>query len=348
MTPTPQVRQWSAQGKPVRGRPLWVEANGHLLLGDDAGAIKRFDPVSGSLHAELPSPYPLSKRLFSRSRLAARLLRLIPRAFVRLPSGTSLWVAGGHLWRFATGDQQAQAIMTFTAGHGPLFLALTPNGSVVFGDYVATRAKLPSAIRRSEDDGRTWSVVYEFSADRIRHVHGAFWDPYAGAVCLTTGDADHEAGLWTLEQDVPRLIAGGRALYRVVQPVFTPDAIVFGTDTPGDDCGIYRLSRADGSVRQLIATRGPVFFGTTAGSSIAFSTVVEPGHPEANAGLYVGNATGDFHEALTLRKDRWDMRLFQYGQVHLPANSSAHERIWFTPCATSSDNRLCSLETVRG
>jgi hypothetical protein len=341
---TAQLRRWSVGGRSVRGRPLWVEDNGDLLIGNDDGSIARLDPLCSTLTQEVQSPLPLLRRTLACSRLVARLLRLPPRSFVRLASGTSLWVAGGRLWRCDAGQRQPEACFVFSAGSGPLFLASTPDGSVVFGDYVATHEKLPSAIRRSRDEGRSWAVIHEFSPNRIRHVHGVFWDPYADCLCMTTGDADHEAGLWRMDNDTPVLIAGGRSLFRVVQPVFTADAILFGTDTPGEACGIYRLSRATGKVERLLPTRGPVFFGTHSAGRIAFTTVVEPGHPQDHAALYLGGPEGGFSEALTLSKDSWHMQLFQYGQIHLPANAGHGTRIWYSPCATADDSQLCSLE----
>lgn len=343
------VHRWrDVHGHAVRGRPLWVRDDGSLLLGRDDGGISHFNPVTKTLCSLTVSPYTFGRHALAASRLAARLLRMAPRAVVQLPSGALLWVAGKKLWRFSPGEYQPVSTFRFEAGSGPLFLALSPDGTVVFGDYVATREKRPSAVRRSIDEGRSWQTVHEFSASRIRHVHGAFWDPFAGRICLTTGDADHEAGLWTLEGDKPVLIAGGRSLFRVVQPVFTDDAIVFGTDTPGENCGIYRMSRRDGRIECLQPTRGPVFFGTRAGDRLAFTTVVEPGHPERSAALYTGDVDGHFQETLVLPKDRYNMRFFQYGQIHLAANDSDAPRLWFAPCATDGDHQLCSLDGTSG
>lgn len=339
------VHRWQdAHGHEVRGRPLWVRDDGSLLLGRDDGGISHFDPITKNLCSLTASPYTLGRQALAVSRLAARLLRMVPRAVVQLPSGALLWVAGKQLWRLDPGEQQPVSTFRFEAGSGPLFLALEPAGSVVFGDYVATSEKRPSVVYRSIDEGRSWQTLYEFSASRIRHVHGAFWDPFAGHICLTTGDADHEAGLWKLEGDEPVLIAGGRSLFRVVQPVFTAASIFFGTDTPGENCGIYRMSRRDGHVDFLQPTRGPVFFGTSAGDCLAFTTVVEPGHPERSAALYTGDIEGHFQEAVVLSKDFYGMRFFQYGQIHLPANNNTRPRLWFAPCATNDDHQLFSIE----
>ncbi len=343
------VRRWhDDQDHPVRGRPLWVCDDGSLLLGRDDGGISHFNPVMQTLHSLSASPFTFSLKSLAVSRLAARLMRMAPRAIVRLPSGVLLWVAGKQLWRLRPGEYQPESTYRFEIGSGPLFLAFSPDGAVVFGDYVASREKRPSAIRRSIDEGRSWQIVHEFSASSIRHVHGAFWDPFASRICLTTGDADHEAGLWMLEGDKPVLIAGGRSLFRMVQPVFTEDAIFFGTDTPGENCGIYRMSRQDGRIDCLKPTRGPVFFGTSAGNRLAFTTVVEPGHPERWAALYTGDIDGYFQETLALPKDSYNMRLFQYGQIHLTSNNTALPRLWFTPWAIDGDHQLCSLEDTCG
>lgn len=345
MTRPISTRCWHDRlGRAVRGRPLWVNLDGTLLLGRSDGGISHFDPSSKALRRVTGSPYGLSLRTLSNSLLATRLLRLAPRAFVQLQSGTLLWVAGKHIWKCNPNDSRPISVFRFEVGSGPLFIAVEPDGSVVFGDYVADRQRRPSAIRRSVDGGDSWHVLHEFSAERIRHVHGVFWDPYSSCIWLTSGDADQESGLWVLEGDEPKLVAGGRSIYRVVQPVFTTDAIFFGTDTPGESCGIYRLTRSDSRVDFLQPARGPVFFGTSVASRIAFSTAVEPGHSESSAALYLSDAQDGFQEVLALSKDRFDMRLFQYGQIYLPANYSAGRRLWFSPCATEYDHYLFSID----
>jgi hypothetical protein len=161
---------------------------------------------------------------------------------------------------------------------------------------------------------------------------------------MTTGDEPYESALWTLDDNVPEVVVGGRSIFRIVQPVFTEDDIYFGTDTPGDQCGIYRMSRATLIPQLLRGTSGPTFFGTSVGGQIVFSTVVEPGHPTNHACLFSSKDGSNFQESLILHKDRWPMRLFQYGQIHMPCNTYPGNQIWFSPCALERDGQLLSLD----
>lgn len=333
-------------GSPVHGRPMWVDDDGSVLLGRDDGGISHYNPTSKTVKSIVASPYGIGKRLISFNHLSARLFRMVPRCFLRLSSGSLLWVAGKSLWRYDPARGYSVSTYNFKVGSGPLFLAQSPDGKIFFGDYIATRDRQPSHVRVSCDDGQTWQILYRFPMSRIRHVHGVFWDPFAGCIVLTTGDADHEAGIWILDGDVPKVLAGGRSLYRVVQPVFTADSIIFGTDTPGEDCAIYKMSRNNCRVELLHPTRGPVFFGAAFDKYFAFTTVVEPGHLEQSAALYVGDTLGKFKEVLVLPKDRYNMQLFQYGQIYLPANESKSDQLWFTACATKNDHHLCSCKIV--
>jgi hypothetical protein len=334
----------TVSGAPVCGRPLWILENGDILLGGDAGGIARFSPNTGVLQLVCGSPFSTRVRVAALSRLGARLLRLGPRAFVLSDHGTMIWTAGGRLWRCPQGESLGTSILGFEYGSGPLFLAKSSDNILYFGDYVATRERHQSRVWSSHDDGQSWEVAAEFAIDRVRHIHGVFWDSYSKQLWLTTGDSDSESGLWVLDGGHAREVVGGSQRFRIVQPVFSAGAIYFGTDTPGQNCGIYRLDRLTLKAELLEPTCGPTFFGTRTSGHIIFSTVVEPGHPVDQAALYVGDETnGAFAEVSSFVKDRWHMQLFQYGQIFLPANAGAGETLFFTPCATSGDYRLHEL-----
>jgi len=329
----------------IRGKILWVEGNDSLLLGNDQGGICRFSPQENKLYKVAPSPLSIMERILGRQRQLGRLLRQSPRCLIKLPSATLLWSSGGRLWRKESDEPSATCTFRFSTGHGPLFLARDQDGFVYWGEYIAKNKAYPTAIYRSSDEGITWERIFRFDTGCIRHVHGMFWDKASQRIWLTTGDANHESGLWVLEKNRPVMIAGGKNLFRIVQPVFTSTQILFGTDTPGQNCGIYRFDRKTGMVEKLKSVRGPVFFGCCAGDWVAFSTVVEPSHPENHAALYLANVNRlEFKEALTLKKDRWNMRLFQYGQIYLPQNNSEFPRIWFTPSGLEYDGHLLHLE----
>lgn len=321
-----------------RGRVLWVERNGDLVIGTDDGGLLRLAPWSGRTELVAASPYTSARQMVVRSRLVARLTRSAPRCYMPLADGGCLWVAGGRMWRLAAGERHARRVFDFAVGHGPLFIARDSDGSLLWADYIAKRTHHSTMVRRSTDDGRTWDEVFRFAPKDIRHVHGAFWDHVTRKIWLTTGDSGHEIGLWTLEGNRPRLVAGGEDRFRIVQPLFTEHYVVFGSDVPDSQNNLYALDRASGEIRTLFPVRAPVFFACRAGGWLAFSTVVEPAHPERHAAVYLGSAdTLQFAEVLLLAKDRWDGKLFQYGQVYCPQNDNDRPLLWWTPMATEHD-----------
>jgi len=345
------VGPWSERSTrhPLREsvRVLWIDVDESLILATDDGSLKRYIPATGELLGLARPRVSIAKRLIAQHRLGARFLRQAARTALVTHRGTLLWVASGALWRKPHNGETIQCVRRFSEGHGPLFLAQTPTGQIYWADYIALRVPRPTGVYVSEDDGASWQEIHRFAPTEIRHSHGAFWDETTQSVWLTSGDAPHESALWRLDQGRPVQVAGGTSLFRIVQPVFTPTHVLFGTDVPGRDCYLHAWDRKTGEVTNLAATPGPVFFGTRVGDWAAFTTVVEPLHPCRGAALFVGRiSTMDFREVLLLPKDRWHMRLFQYGQIHLPQNTGAGSKLWLTPCATSHDGALFSLTLI--
>jgi hypothetical protein len=321
-------------------RVLWIENRSGVIVGKGDGSLYRYEAETCRLTAIAVARLPIWRRLVGASRLGARLMRQTPRCMVVTSRGTIIWVAGGCIWRKPVGQPVLRSYV-FRSGHGPLFLAESRNGDIYWGDYIARQVPQSSGVYRSSNDGLSWDEIHRFSTAQIRHVHGMFWDPESEAVCLTTGDDAHECALWRLEGSVPKVIVGGSSRFRIVQPVFTESHILFGTDVPGEPCHLYAVDRKTRQVDRLAAVRGPVFYGTLAGRFVVFSTVVEPLHPGDHAAIYVADRSDlHFSESLALKKDHWDMRLFQYGQVYLPLNNNPDPELWFSPCSTTNDGRL--------
>jgi hypothetical protein len=323
---------------------MWIDRDQSVILATDDAGLKRYVPQTGGLIPLANPVVPFFRRLASHHRLGARLLRHAARATLITPRGTLLWVAGGALWRHASTGDSVSCVRRYGEGHGPLFLAQSVTGEIYWADYIALRTPRATGVYMSSDDGASWTEIHRFTPAQIRHVHGCFWDEFTQSIWLTSGDAPHESALWRMENGRPLQVAGGSSLFRIVQPVFTPTHILFGTDVPGQPCHLHSLCRKTGQVAEITAVPSPVFFGTRVGNWAAFTTVAEPLHPCRGAALIVGRLSSmDFRELLLLPKDRWNMRLFQYGQIYLPQNNQADSKLWLTPCATSHDGNLFSV-----
>lgn len=232
--------------------------------------------------------------------------------------------------------------------HGSRPLALCQHGaSLYYGEYRSNPERSPVNIWRSADVGASWVRAWTFSS--VRHVHGVYHDPYEDALWVTTGDLDNEAGLWRTRDDfrtIERVVGGSQEL-RVVQLLFTPTAILFGSDAPSEVNHLYRMDRRTGVIQKIQTVEGPVFYGTQFGKRYAFGTVVEPSsvNRSQEAAVWLSDDQGgSWNRGIAFRKDFLPARLFQYGQVLFPAGPGDGTSLWLTPYGVQTDQISLNYE----
>lgn len=273
------------------------------------------------------------------SRMFSRLLR---KGVHHLAMGNtcSLIVANRNIYQMQEG-----LIRLLGPVHGSRPLSLcSAYGAFYYGEYRSNPERSPVHIWKLKENKIEWEAAWQFSG--IRHVHGVFHDPYKNVLWVTTGDLDHEAGIWRTDDDFATLekIAGGCQRFRAVQLLFTREHVYFGSDTPDEQNHIFRMDREGKNVEKLAAVGSSVFYGCKVGDHLFFSTAVEPSR--VNTTWYAevwGSADGtNWHLVRRFKKDIWPMKYFQYGQVLFPAGPGDGEHLWMTPFAVEWD-----LMTVR-
>jgi hypothetical protein len=178
-----------------------------------------------------------------------------------------------------------------------------------------------------------------------------YHDPYEDALWVTTGDEDAEVGLQRTRDDFRSLerIAGGSQTLRVVQLLFTPDAVLFGSDAPSEVNHLYRLDRRSGAIRAVQAVGSSVFYGAQAPEICAFGTMVEPSEVNRSreAVVWLSKDGGDsWHPGMAFPKDWLPPRLFQYGQVLFPAGPGDGNTLWLTPYGARPDQVSLCYERI--
>lgn len=289
---------------------------------------------------------PLSPagRLKSAGRLARRLWRATVYHVVPLSDGAL--VVFGHRAIFRIDPDGHCAGSAELRGSRPLCVC-ADRDVVYYGEYRANPERTPVHVWASSDKGATWCPVYRFR--RVRHVHGVFADPYDDALWITTGDTDEEAGLWRTRDRFGTVerVAGGSQQTRVVQLLFTPRHVYFGSDAPDEVNHLYRLHRAGGTIERLQEVKGPVYYGCQAGGRLFFSTACESATLPVTRDVTVwSSADGERWERFAVfRKDRWPTPLFQHGQVLFPGGpgTPGADGVWLTPFATVGDQRSVQL-----
>ena len=85
-------------------------------------------------------------------------------------------------------------------GSKPLSICKTNNDVLYYGEYKSNPQRKPIAIYESKDFGQSWKKVYSF--ERIRHVHGIYFDNYSKNIWITTGDYKEEIGIWITKNNL--------------------------------------------------------------------------------------------------------------------------------------------------
>jgi hypothetical protein len=149
--------------------------------------------------------------------------------------------AGGDVYRvdLAHGSQErVHRLRYFGRGKGRGLMAhgLTRDGrgSIYYGEYSTAPSSEPRPIGvwRSDDEGRSWSLAFEFPPGAVRHIHAVQWDPVQGGLWVGTGDTDSESrvGFSLDEARTFRWIGEGSQEFRVCSVMFLPGAVLWGMD----------------------------------------------------------------------------------------------------------------------
>ncbi|WP_123631389.1 hypothetical protein [Salinisphaera orenii] len=253
---------------------------------------------------------------------------------------SAIAIAHQHFFTLKAGQRQLERGAPLI-GSRPLALCQA-NDRIYYGEYRSNDERSPVHIWARRIGGKGWEPVWRF--DNVRHVHGVFWDSFADAVWVTTGDTDDESAIWKTTDGFRSLekVAGGSQAFRAVQLLFTSTAIYYGSDAPDEQNYIYRIHRKDTRVERLRPVAGPVFYGCQVGDVLAFSTVVEPSrvNRSQDAELWVSRLGADWTRLVTHTKDGLSQKYFQYGQILFPAGPGDGRNLWYTPIATDHDEQL--------
>lgn len=229
-------------------------------------------------------------------------------------------------------------------GSRPLTL-LENEGNILYGEYRTNVERSPVHIWSANILDKDWSPVFTF--DDVRHIHGIFFDSFEGEYWITTGDTDEESYVTICSTNFlhSRVILKGSQQTRIVQPVFTKEAIYFASDAPQETNYIYRFMRKHEVLQKVQKIGGPVFFGQLVGESIFFSTVVEPSDTELGDVVelwhsYRGNSWKCVKQ---FQKDILSKRYFQYGQLLYPTTSDSTTHLHISLSATVSHGEYLSL-----
>ena len=290
-------------------------------------------------------PLPPKLHLRALADLSRRLFRCSIHHAIRINENIIVLIGFGIIYTYDLRVNRLNQEVVPVCGKRPLNLCVDNDSILYYGEYRGNQERTPVRIYASDTEGRQWVSVWQFN--RIRHVHGVFYDSYDNRIWVTTGDTNEECGIWVTDDRFKTLhkIAGGSQQLRAVQLLFTQRHVYFGSDTPLEINFIYRLDRETGKIEKLQEVEGSVFWGCKVRDYLFFSTAVEPSEVNKCRDACIwGSKDGDNWKCIArFRKDIWPMKLFQYGQIFFPSGENNTDYLWFTPFATEKHMKVQRL-----
>jgi hypothetical protein len=280
------------------------------------------------------------RNISSASTLGARLFRDGFHALAVLPSGQVVAAVPGAIAVLDPGETRFRVTHTLQRGTRPLHIAVSPDNHVFWGEYFSNPGRDEVHVYASSDRGATWDVAYTFAKGEIRHVHNIVSDHWENCLWLLTGDEGRECRILRASYDFKGIdvALSGNQQARAVALLPTRDGLFFASDTPLESNHVYQFLR-NGELRSVANLDSSSIYGCKAAAGMFFSTMVEPStvNPTREAALYGSPDGSTWHKALSLKKDRWPMKLFQYGNVFLPDGQNSTDVLAMTSIAVEDN-----------
>ena len=291
---------------------------------------------------------PVWRRLTSKTKLAQRIARDGFHALAVLPSGHLIGAVAGAIVTLAPGEASFRVTHKVVRGTRPLHITATPDARLLWGEYFDNAHREEVHLYSSVDYGATWQIAHTFPKGAIRHVHNMVYDEWENCLWILTGDYGAECQILRASVDLKQMevAMSGNQQARAVAMVPTPEGLYFASDTPLEENHLYRLDRS-GKLNELSALSSSSIYGCRVGPAIFFSTMVEPSeaNPDSHVRLYAGRG-GSWRPLLAWKKDRWPMRLFQYGNAFLPDGRNQTNYLALTTIAVQGADLVTTIFRV--
>ncbi|QUO46883.1 WD40/YVTN/BNR-like repeat-containing protein [Halorubrum ruber] len=303
----------TGNGIAARGEPLGLGTEARVagvrdgrLYWTRGRTVGAWTPGAGRVTlGTLPTPEGGADAAFRlrHGRLAKGLLRPLVGSWTT----TNLWplrgdallaTVGHRVFRSGDDGRSWAPVYRLPDSSGPMGVLPTSlclhGGDVYLAEY--TLGDDPARILRSGDGGRTWETRVETTA--VRHFHGVFSDPYGGDLWATSGDADDESAVGTIDGDEFVRAGTGSQRWRAVGLAFTPSSVVWGMDCSyASSVELLRLDRG-GSADPITVGRtdASAYYAATLPVDgkrwVAVATAAEVG-ADSTAPEGRGNRSGD-------------------------------------------------------
>ena len=294
---------------------------------------------------------PVGKKtlLASRFRLLSRLKRLEPKCIGRLSETEFIVSLLRSIWVLDVEKKTCKKLCDNPIGFSEVINFCSTEDGVYWGDYGQNK-EYHSVNVYCMDKKHNLSIVYSFPAGSVRHIHNIVKD--SDGFLLFVGDNESQAGIYRVNHDWTKVSPWkiGEQQYRAVIGFPVRDGLLYATDSVETENHL-RLIKVNGTEQVLASINGSCIYGGETRDFYLFSTTVEPHEGGGIVNMFSNQLGGgiksrevhilsvrkndlSFKIIKQYKKDRWPMKLFQYGRAPFAGGQiEATEGIWCYPIA---------------
>lgn len=334
----------------IRGRLLYILKDNIGLLFDRMSFFT-VDLITGEKTFVCELPVGKKTVLLSRSRILSRLKRLEPKCAGRLSESEFVVSLLRSIWVVDVEKNTCQKIFENPEGFSEVINFCSTQEGVLWGDYGRNNQLMRVTVYglRLTAYGLQLNKVYTFEAGTVRHIHNIVED--GDGFLLFVGDNEEKAGIYRVNSDWTEVKPWktGQQKYRAVVGWPYQGGVLYATDSVETENNL-RFITAGGEEKVLATLNGSCIYGCETKDNYLFSTTVEPHEGGGKLSLLFEKLGGGIKSRdvtivavskknLTMRqvasykKDRWPMKMFQYGRCIFAGGQQNTNTVWCSPVA---------------
>lgn len=331
----------------VKGRLLYtLDTTTGLLF--HKMSFYRVDLTTGEKTFVCKMPVRKKTALLACSRILSRLKRLEPKCAGRLSETKFVVSLLRSIWIVDAEKKTCQKLCDNPEGFSEVINFCSTEDGVYWGDYGRNSEHREVTIYRLGVDHQI-KVMHTFPTGTVRHIHNIVED--GNGFLLFVGDNEKQAGIYRVNCDWTEVKPWkvGEQKYRAVVGWQYQGGVIYATDSVETENHI-RFITAEGEERNLAPLNGSCIYGCETKDYYLFSTTVEPHEGGGLKAMFVDSLGGGIksrdvtivavskkdlyiRQVASFKKDRWPMKLFQYGRCIFAGGQTNYNEVWCSPVA---------------
>lgn len=285
------------------------------------------------------------KRIFSKSRLASRVLRM---GISIINKFNDNYIIYSDLGLFIS-NKDFSIINKVEEIPDRSYQLLDHNicvtkESVYYSEYFTNKNRDEINIWKSYDTVN-WDKIYSFPKGSIRHIHSIQGDPYEERLWICTGDRDEETFIAKTDHgfDDFEIVGKNDQKFRTLELNFGPDNVFWGTDCPYERNKIIRYDRKTEKIKEVNDDefRGPISNLKQLNKDVYMACTWDEGGPDGGnkkSHILFSKNLRDWDCLKSYDKDMYPY-LMGYGRIIFPVEMKS-KIIFYGQGLRGIDNRL--------